>query len=174
MASIGRWRSPLRASGGFITVDPEFWMYGGILPDYPGVYPCPITLLISAASYQNSGKLGKLALNFAGRGKTDRYNVCGSADSYVTFTEDTIARINVWQAYRDGVWTSSTTIVIFISVPVSFGASEVINADVNSSGSLGLGVRHSKTPTGADITTACPTTVQATVTLNDDGSYSIA
>lgn len=105
-----------------------------------------------------------VSVNFAGRGVVS--SDCGGSDTYVTFTRlDTdrvLVAIDVWAAYRAGVWTSSTTVVIYTK---SNSPDSSDRCDFNPT----AGSKVSAFPFG----TACPATSWATITVNDDGTLSI-
>lgn len=128
---------------------------------YEATYPYPDKLIIDLNGYFD----GEISCDFAGRGRVG--NLCGGSDSYMVFDAGNgKVTVDVWGAYRASVWSSSTTVKVYIQ---SETAGTSTRAYVGPSGFN----RISK-ETGFDAPVACPTTLQATVTINDNGSISIA
>lgn len=133
---------------------------------------CPDSLLITTAS-----QLGDLtiAVDFAGRGKVG--GACGGSDEYVSFSNNpatgplatAFSFIDVWGAFRDGVWTSSTTALIYTLRTTGGPGGTTAKPRYDTldaclvSGNLGFSV-------GA---IACPTVLSWTVTITDDGALTI-
>jgi hypothetical protein len=139
---------------------------------YNPPYSTAGTCLNKLFVYINLDYISKIAVDFASRGKVGPAVGCGGADTYVTFdpTSPNEAYIDVWKAYADGVWTSSTTVKIYggrIYMPSSPARLYVARI---SSHSLPPGVSLA----ASTDTAACGTTLQATVTVNDNGTFSIA
>lgn len=156
MATIGRWGSPISASvGGCLSVGLTGWL--------ETTYPCLEPLRIAISGY---GLTGALSLNFAGRGKFG--GSCPGSDPYVTYSGGQLALVDVWGALRAGVWTSSTTLLCYVQFN---GAPAGPSISAYAGPSVLYGV--SKAGTSRDLL-GCPTTLQATVTVNDDGSLAIA
>lgn len=148
MASIGKIRSPI--------VDVCLacnW--------YPTGFVCPRRMTLNLQAF--GGDL-IVAVNFAGRGQAGD---CGGTDTYVSISRIDASRvaidINVWAAYRAGVWTSSTTVLVY-------GKSTGPNASDRCIVSPSGGTKTSPFPAGG----VCPVTLWGTVTVNDDGTLSIA
>lgn len=109
-----------------------------------------------------------LSVNFSGRGKVG--GLCGGSDAYITFsgqgTGFTEARIDIWGAYAAGVWTSSTTVLVY-------AASGTPSASDNYTG------RPSHYPSGvakvlaSELTGGCPVVLKATFTITDAGVISV-
>lgn len=148
------------------------------------------------------------ALNFNGRGKFNGYNVATcAAETYFlgANVDSTLVRscdgssmpspnatnfvqlaIDVWKAYRDGVWTSSVNIDVYILRDSGASAdsnSYVIQARSPNSGAkddnpatdgCGCVEKTGVTVQSANRLCANATTIKATVTVYDDGSISIA
>jgi hypothetical protein len=136
----------------------------------PSVCPAKLRVIF------NSGGPFGLVVNFAGRGKTGKGAtgtvLCG-VDSYVTTLPipgaSMIVDIDVWQAYRDGIWTSSTTILCYVLAGV-FVAHDLQAYPLNSGNIESKNV----TPVDSSGAMSCPVTLLATITVNDDGTWSIA
>lgn len=126
-------------------------------------YPCGNPLVINLNS---SAFAGNLAVDFNGRGKVGL--TCAGSDSYVTFFNQRSALIDVWKAWRDGIWTSSVTVNCYglasISpLPLSAGwfaapATFTYLASKNAPCQLGG---------------TCSTTLSGVVTFNDNGTVSV-
>jgi len=153
MATIGRWKSPY--SGLCLPVDwyDSFWSAA-----------CPGPIVISLTGSWHISR--KLSTNFAGRGILGGNCSSCAADQYYLTCGATAVSIDVWKAYLDGVWTSSTTILVYASK--TSGASGNLTTRDPSSTTVDV------TAIGADTTGSCPTTLQVTITVNDDGTFSVA
>lgn len=111
------------------------------------------------------------AVTFAGRTKVG--GGCGGSDQYITFTFDSpsvgdiFIDIDVWGAYRDGVWSSSTTILLHIDSPLGpFSSGTAVKMYPQSYGT--------QTDVPVSVTFGsggCPLNTSATITLLDDGTY---
>lgn len=112
-----------------------------------------------------------VAVDFAGRGKVGGY--CGGSDSYVTFTDQGTpsvdVEIDIWQAYIDGVWSSSTTVLLY-----------VVATDTTNSGTTAYPLWSADPECGAgdtsshDIDTGvCPATSNGTLTITDTGALTL-
>jgi hypothetical protein len=148
MVSIGRFRTPI--------VDaclPCNW--------YPATFTCPRKMTLTVQAF--GGDL-LVAANFAGRGQVGD---CGGTDSYVTFDRASASLVrvdvDVWAAYRAGVWSSSTTVLVYTK---STGPNASDRCIVSPSG----GTKTFPFPPGG----ICPVVLWGTVTVNDDGTLSIA
>jgi hypothetical protein len=159
MASIGKLLTPVvhTPSGVGHCIGSE-WYRGSTLP-------CPTPLDIY---HLGDGLAGGMAVNFNGRGKVgDAGSSCGGFDPYVTgisFTD--YLTVDVWAALRAGVWSSSCIIQVYMATGAPI-VGEQIQA-YPPSGSLGV-TKNVTTQAGT-----CGTVVLATITVNDDGTYSIA
>lgn len=166
MPTVPRWKSP---AGGVACLNTytDYWYWTGI---NPSSYPCPAKL---GVNLNYAGGVGgivglNLSLNFAGRGKVG--NSCGGSDPYITFNSAVNATIDLWEALRDGVWTSSFTIEVFINA-IS-GPNGTVEASIrSSSGTVAVFL---KSGVSYDVGGGCPTTVRAVITVTDDGDVSIA
>lgn len=131
--------------------------------------PCADTLRISSSS---NGGLVTFSLNFAGRGKVGGY--CGGSDSYVTFsgqgTATAVATVDIWQAYIDGVWSSSTTVLLYQAAVPNVNTGTVARPSDNALSSCGPGIANSFDLDGG----LCATLLTATVTITDDGAIGLA
>lgn len=135
---------------------------------------CPDQLCIWTSVL--GGNTCGISVNLAGRGLADAAS-CG-ADVYVSSLSgsevpdggpfDDVILIDVWQAYRDGIWTSSTTVVVAVACATS-GAARTLTAQPRNNNAVA--VTKSISP---QVTGFCPSTTLATVTINDDGTFSIA
>lgn len=152
MASIGLLKSPiLPGVGGCIDLN---W--------YQGTSACPLLLRITCSMVFPPF----IVVNFAGRGKTDQFSLlCPFTDPYVTSGGNTIT-VDVWAAYRAGVWTSSTTILIYGNNP-TLGGFATLSA---SKAGLDTVAISPSVPLGSGV---CPATLIGTVTVTDTGGISI-
>ena len=132
-----------------------------------GTSPCPSNVAISGFAF-DAASIVSASIDFAGRGKVG--GICGGADEYVTFTTNGTGRtfsatVDVWSAFLDGAWSSSTVLLVYAASTGVVSGSDVIFAD-------GAGTFLNKN--GAfQSTGACPTTLIATVTVLDNGTLSI-
>ncbi len=82
---------------------------GGCIPlaYFKGVCPCPMRLQVFTGTWSSN-----LVVNFNGRGYvgTDQSGSACSTDPYVSVVSTRIIDIDIWKAYRDGIWTSSVVI----------------------------------------------------------------
>lgn len=144
---------------------------------------CPDYLCIGALF--QAGKIIRSMVNFNGRGWANAAS-CGT-DTYVlafpTSTPGLIEEgsgsplvdpnsqllIDVWGAYRAGVWTSSVTIQIALTTNAA--TTTTVHAQPVNDQSLRVSKAAVSPQIGALL---CSTIVVATVTVNDDGTFSIA
>ena len=161
MASIGVWPSP---RGGICI--PMNWRSSAA--------PCGGLLGIEAFT---SG--AHVALNFNGRGKVGfgTGEGCGGSDAYVFGWAPTSSPkrlgVDVWSAYIDGVWTSSVVVDVYIYHPSSPSFSTSINAYRRST-SGGFGTLVGSKATGTSELVSCGTVIKASITVNSDGTVSVA
>lgn len=147
---------------------------------FRGSGPCPEVLKVWATyTYSGCGPPACqfVATDFATRGKTGF--ACGGSDIYVADQGDGSQRVDVWAAYRAGVWTSSTTIKVYLAAYCAIVSTGVINGEPLSNAAARVtksGAFLSGTPSGCDAPSGwiCPTLLAATITVNDDGTMSIA
>jgi hypothetical protein len=126
----------------------------------------------------------EIAINFDGRG-FDNWNngFCGtSADTYITKDDTFTFGVDVWRAYQDGIWTSSVAIQIAVGAQspttrtlTAFRRGYTAPTDYTPSDDQDE-VTKSVTPqyNGGSYGYYCAGPVKATVTVNDDGTFSIA
>lgn len=143
-----------------------------------GIWPTPINGACPAASWYSAGggcpdqlrvQLSSLsrdiAVDFAGRGKVGL--ACGGSDTYLTVgVGGDVIYIDVWAARRAGVWSSSVTIDVYAA------AGSALSDTVEAYPSFNFSAVVSKSIT--DEVAGCGTVVKATITVNDDGTFSIA
>ena len=110
------------------------------------------------------------AVTFAGRTKVG--GGCGGSDQYITFITDSpsvgdiFVDVDVWGAYQDGIWTSSTTILLHIESFLGPFSTTVTMYPKNYT-----------TTTNKSVTVSfgiggCPAGTSATITILDDGTFS--
>ncbi len=170
MTTLGRWPRPAGgANGACLSVNTEKWFYSG--PSTPAFYPCPSRLTIDASDFVIGARNGRMSINFAGRGKVG--GNCGGTDAYVSMAgfNDTIMTIDVWRALNDGVWSSSCAILVYLATPAPQPAGRVSYTILYS---LAAASYTHKAGVTADVTGGCPSTLQATITVMDDGTLGIA
>lgn len=132
---------------------------------YDGVSVCPIPIEVY---FDTLFTQPYIAVNFAGRGKVGPLGGCGGSDTYVTFFTlsgfpDIRAKVDVWAAHKDGVWSSSTTILFYAGgIELTSTVKAKDHVTTLSSGSVTSNVY------------SCGSTLLATVTVNDDGTFSVA
>lgn len=163
---------------------PASW-YNVSSPDYPGTVTCPAKLVIRGPCGSSSGCYDTNGLFINPRGTWIGYCLRSStgSDAYVTEIHGLCSGVNyhafivdVWGMYRDGLWTSSLAIPVAAtrtsggtgSVSAGIGDETLVNTNIAR---CYLGDAVSKTVT---FNTTCVTTTLATVTVYDDGTFSIA
>jgi hypothetical protein len=151
-----------------------------IIPGSPGVpcnakwygaaNVCPNNLLV--CNFNNTGVVTwRQRVTFLGGvGDATNTGLCSALPTYVTRTANNFF-IDVWTAYRAGAWTSSTTIVHDVVCQASTSAPHM-QAHINFD-SANPWYTEPVTGTGAAITCASGFTDTKTITLYDDGSYTI-
>ena len=158
VASIGRWKTPIIAGTGGCLGTGVPWFYGVTCPDKLQVY----TQLVDTTS--------SIDIDFAGRGKSGLD--CAFSDSYVSADPGSLASnswfVDVWKAYRDGIWTSSTTIKVYRRRTTS--STNVALSMTPVSYGIALAVKF----VDADVGAACPTTLRGTITITDTGGVTLA
>ena len=156
MASIGRLMTPV--NGKCIGLN---W--------YKGFTSCPSNLMITYPGYDVTTGFAGMAVVFNGGAKVGDPSLtdCGT-DAYVdaAVTIGSLIQVDVWAAYRAGAWTSSVTILVYHgqSAPA---------CTLEAGPDYATPVTKAITPQ-AGTTCAAVTTLKATVTVNDDGTFSIA
>ena len=123
---------------------------------------CPRTLAIRIDA--TAGDLD-VDVNFNGRGLVGT-SACTGTDSYVTVQRasgDIVDfGIDVWQAYRDSIWTSSTTIEIY-----TYSTFPAVGDNITTAPAGGAKV------SAFGGVFACPYALWATITVLDDGTVSV-
>lgn len=147
----------------------------------PLTQPCPAPLLIGI----DAGYFPRILFNFNGRGwdsfgawgcpYTETYEVDASGTQGLDFKAPSGVSyssrfgLDVWQAYADGIWTSSCTVALHVTTfPLLSPATISLWAHPRSDATNAV----NKTFTSSDA--SCGSVTSATVTINDDGTYSIA
>lgn len=170
---------PLR-TGGVCLTDINWQAVGGYAYGSPG--PCPASLWISADDPEAYWPdTGEMYVNFNGRGWNKSYaSGCPTAvttDQYIEFPGGRIdeAQVDVWRAYADNVWSSSCTIEIKRLAFFTFNS--VLHAWRNHwsvPSSDPLKVTKSIATSGGYFGDCPSATIRATITVNDDGTFSVA
>ncbi len=138
---------------------------------------CPTNLWMRVIPFSVAGT-ANLSIDFAGRGKVG--GGCGGTDTYVGFSGNggntPFGRVDVWGAYRDGIWTSSTTVAVYIADTVPGVPSSVIGyrAEGTYPTNINYGEAALLKSGGAFDPGVCGTTLYATFTILDDGTVSVA
>lgn len=139
------------------------------------------------------------AVDFAGRGKSgllisgcpgDAYVSIGSNNSNEYACDGTsepyfgnigIATIDVFKALRDGIWSSSVNIdIYYVKTGAADGSTRLVRATPSAivttdpAGACNCVEKRFTTQVVAALTCANATTIQATITVYDDGTLSIA
>lgn len=153
MAAIGKFLPPVAGPSSVACPGIE-WIQG------PNA--CPESLAIFCDI--GSGATNRLAVDFHGRGKVG--TACGGSDTYVNVQTNTFVTVDLWGAYRDGIWTSSVTIACYVG-RVGAAASPDIDCHPESNSAA------VQTKNVTNDATACGTVVKATITVNADGTFSI-
>lgn len=134
-------------------------------------FPTSLYLIVSAGGYN----VRAATLSLAGRPYVpiiDNFGYCSGVDAYVSGTT-----VNIWKALQDGVWSSSTTIRIRVAASLIVGVSVEARPVSQLSTPLSSGPCASayKFPcTRAQDITSCPTIDCATITVYDNGTFSIS
>ena len=129
---------------------------------------CPSVLRIALGTYL--GFLNTVSINFASRGKVGGY--CGGSDEYVTFTDNgatsgsVTVDVDIWRAYQDGIWSSSSTISIYMVSGFAGGISALVYPLSDPGGSISFPVTYYLD--GG----VCPFVVPNTLNIYDDGTFS--
>lgn len=131
---------------------------------------CPTRVAITCGGA--FGYTYALSVNFAGRGKVG--GDCGGADEYVAFSgggvsQEATVYVDVWKAHKDGVWSSSVEIKLYITL-----SPYVVDTGILSAGPVGFpGGISGFTSTFLDPPGACPPTLLKTFNVFDDKTYSL-
>jgi hypothetical protein len=144
------------------------------------------------------GALDGCAVNFNGRGKVGNNLATCATDTYVTVTTSSesqyscaavgesgvntvcLFKIDVLKALRDGIWTSSVGIDVYYGKTGAADTSTRLvsarptGASRSDPGTCACVDKRFTTQVIASLTCANVTTIQATVTVYDDGTLSIA
>jgi hypothetical protein len=156
MASIGLLRKPIIPGVGGCP-DRGWFVLNSVFG------PCPQQLKIG-----NTGSAVWLAVSFNGGPIVSA--TCGASAAYVTETSvDNWFDIDVWAAYRAGVWSSSTTVRVYGSA-FSGGATIAISG---FKGSAFTGVTKSGVSVPLGVYPACPPNLLATFTVTDAGLLTV-
>lgn len=97
---------------------------------------------------------------------------CAGSDPYVSESGRDVF-IDVWKALADGVWSSSVVISIYadmVNNPTSL--TDVIHAGPSTGSSPASASISGYVPPGIGVT--CSTTLRATLTVYDDGTFTLA
>jgi hypothetical protein len=137
---------------------------------------CPDFLHITARRNSDNVAL-RIRLNFNGRGWAANPGAGCGEDDYITFPAfpEVSAeganglKLAVWQAHLDAVWASSVTIDVTAVNDFGAVASTIYVQRFNT-----LDDQVTKVITSETGTLNCGTTVKGTITVNDDGTFSIA
>jgi hypothetical protein len=136
---------------------------------------CPDYLHLTARRNSDNVAL-RIRLNFDSRGWASTGGSCGT-DTYIsfpTFPEVSAEGANglklaVWQAHVDGIWTSSVT--CSVTAVNDFGA---VAATIKVQRFNSLTDQVTKSITSETGALNCGGVVKGTITVNDDGTFSIA
>jgi hypothetical protein len=125
--------------------------------------PCPDVLAVIASG-------GYVGAQIPGRnqvGPDPGFDAlhCGGTDTYITRSFPYVY-IDIWRAFRDGIWSSSVAIDVFIRV---FDIPQYISVSIRNKPSRVVG----KSTSESNYLT-CPTAPCAVLTVNDDGSFTLA
>lgn len=93
---------------------------------------------------------------------------CGASNSYVSATSAQVL-IDVWKALADGLWSSSVVFSVYTTVGT---VNEVIYAATNGASSPAQ--QDLLTSNMGQNTGACPSVLKRTVTVYDDGTFTLA
>ena len=134
-----------------------------------GSGPCPLGLGVHVGGYYFSISGGW----WTGYIQCGPTVWCTGSDSYVSRPDPGILLINIWGALGAGLWASS------VAIDINTAASA---PDSASASAYPYPCNEFNNPTPAPINktiatgaaSSCPTTKRATVTVYDDGTYSIA
>lgn len=103
-----------------------------------------------------------------------QYTSCGTVDPYIFVSgwfgsspSHPVLYIDIWKAYIDGIWSSSVTVDIYADIA---GGSEAVRVG-NQSDTCPSDVTKNISAVSSIYT--CPTVKRCTVTVNDDGSFTV-
>ena len=151
---------------------PECW-YRTTCPRLgsPYLFPFPDRLRVWA---DNGGyAVYAVTASPAGRGFGPIYDTGGYCSGTDTYIDSSNGYVDVWRAYQDGIWTSSVNIEVRVAASSAFSPA-VLCQPHNGYTASTVCEQGYKQPCPADTAAACPTTLSATITVYDDGSYAIA
>lgn len=140
--------------------------------------PCPDQLQVYFASGVTT--TGRPGLKITGRnqvgpvrGVLTPIDCSGLTDSYIHFSGGggigtfSVISCDIWKAHQDGVWTSSVAIDVY---GVQMSAGGVLTAWIQNNTS-----EVQTKPGMPAIANSCPAVIKVgTITVNDDGTWSIA
>lgn len=141
---------------------------------------CALRKLVFASFNDTGSSAYRIAWDFAGRGKhgascayTETYRtfassapkLCGKTSGGVAYYYD------VWQAWIDGIWTSSTTILVYCDY--SAASTKVLALGRSEDTADPFCGEVCKTISIGTPDVACPTSLKATATIYDDGTYTL-
>ncbi len=111
-------------------------------------------------------------------GTIDSDSICGNSSAYVTVGGHGFAtiRVNIWKALADGQWSSSTVITVYA---YRFSSLSSTANDLRAGPDRTTPVNPARqtkviTPVAFHSGLPCPTDVVGTVTVNDDGTFTVA
>jgi hypothetical protein len=160
MVSIGKW--PTQIPG--LCVGWDWYATSG---------PCLDRLRVEVL-----GSFGRVGLRIAGRnpygpigGVLTPSNCVATTDPYLQIAGSGaglgVMFCDIWRAYRDGVWRSSTTIDVFA---FGIGSGRTIRASIANKST----VFQDKTGIAFTINDCAGSALRATITVHDDGSFHLA
>lgn len=141
---------------------------------------CVVRKLVIGTFNDTGSSAYRIAWDFHGRGKhgascaySEIYSIDGSATKLCGKSSGGAGRhFDVWQAWTDGIWTSSVVIAVYADYSVA--STKVIAAAKSFSDDNAWAEAVCKTISIGTPDVTCPTSLKATVTVYDDGTYTIA
>lgn len=121
------------------------------------------------------GQCFRIAIDGGFLGGTKIGQACGGSSSYVTVVHQSRISVDVWQALKDGAWSSSTVLSVYGDAvnTIPYPGNATIEAKPYTAA-----VPASQTIIAANwpagVGNVCVSTLRRTVTVYDDGTFTLA
>ena len=164
------------------------WYYPGLnAPNGPRA--CNLELPLTVLAYSTVAGYDEfipVGLKISGRNLVGPFTSggtnCGLTDTYITYPGpiSQVSYLEIWNAYRAGVWTSSITIEVYILAPTGYQyvAVEAQYGDYGGGTKYGLSIgRQAAFKSGTKSVAAqncASSSLFATITVTDTGGVTIA
>ncbi len=157
---------------------PLTWYKPYIYAGSPAAQVCPDLIAIACSAAADTVRT---VINLAGRGWMGVG--CAMTDPYirlpipletwqdvVSYDSNSVIFVDVWQALRDAIWASSVTIEVRVTSPTTPTTDIYTHARNGIDNEVHKAVTAQSTLGGI----GCGSVLKATITVNDDGTFSIA